>query len=365
MTVFIIAEAGVNHNGDKESMLKLVDAAKEVGASAIKFQTYKTENLVTINASKAQYQKVQTDPKQTQYEMLKHLELSESDHHELLAYCNKKNIEFMSSAFDLDSFHFLVNEIGLERLKIPSGEITNAPLLLAHSQTKLDIILSTGMSTLDEIKEALGVLAFGLTNGKNPSKKNFKAAYSSNLGKSALKEKVSLLQCTTEYPAPANEINLKSMETLRETFNLKVGLSDHSNNDLVPITAVALGASIIEKHFTLDKNMEGPDHQASMLPDEFKNMVQAINVVETIMGNELKQPTSSELGNRIVARKSLVAARDINNDEKFSSSNLTTKRPGSGISPMEYWTYLNKRSQKAYKADQLIEKINDRDPTDE
>ncbi len=353
-SIFIIAEAGVNHNGNNDLAFKLVDAAVNAGADAIKFQTFKAESLVTKNATKAKYQRQTTDIDESQFEMLKKLELSHEIYRELIGYCKEKGIQFLSTAFDLESLDFLVNELGLRTLKISSGEITNGPLLLAHAETGCDLIVSTGMATLDEVEDALGVLAFGFTGGKSPSRKNFRAAYNSKAGLQAIKEKVTLLHCTTEYPAPFHEINLNAMHAMREVFGLDIGYSDHSEGITVPISAATLGAVLLEKHFTLDKNLPGPDHKASLDPDELKDMISAIRIVEKILGDPIKKPTFSEIGNREIARRSLVAAKNIDEGASFTEKNLTMKRPGTGISPMRYWDFLGTRSTQSYNEDEVI-----------
>ena len=269
-SIYIIAEAGVNHNGEPNLAFELIDVASGSGADAVKFQTFNSEMLVTKQAAKADYQKVNTKCNENQLSMLKKLELPVSIWFELRDYCNKKNIEFLSTAFDYESLRFLVNEINIDKLKIPSGEITNGPFLLAHAKTGLNIILSTGMSTLEEVREALAVLAYGYLEPRqdgNLSKNLFNEAFISEEGHNMLKEKVTLLHCTSEYPAPYEEINLKAMNTMMEEFCLNVGYSDHSEGVLVPSIATAMGATLIEKHFTLDKTMSGPDHKASLNPD--------------------------------------------------------------------------------------------------
>jgi len=355
---YIIAEAGVNHNGCAEMAFQLVDAAVDAGVDAVKFQTFKAENLLTKNAEKAIYQKQTTDGAESQYAMLKRLELAHEIHHELAQYCREREVEFLSTAFDFDSLSFLVNELKLKKLKIPSGEITNGPLLLAHAQTKHDIILSTGMSTLGEVEEALAVLAFGLLHGDSqsilPSRKAFQKAYFSKAGQQILKEKVTVLHCTTEYPAPPQEIHLNAMVTMRNAFELKIGYSDHSEGIAVPIAAAATGAELIEKHFTLDRTLPGPDHQASLEPDELKAMVDGIRMVENAMGSGVKGASESELKNRPIARKSLVVSSRIMKGDQFSEKNLVSLRPGDGTSPMKYWEMLGKRSQQDYEAGEQI-----------
>jgi len=383
MSVFIIAEAGVNHNGNLETARQLVDAAVAAGADAVKFQTFKAENLVTRHAGKAAYQKITTakdggsvaigrepmrptDADENQLTMLKRLELKYELHFQLLAYCQKLGIEFLSTAFDFESLDFLVRELGVETLKVPSGEITNGPFLLAHAQTGKPIILSTGMATLGEVETALGVLAFGYLaiagatgsvgslQQRQPSSSAFQKAYSSAQGQAVLREKVTLLHCTSEYPTPMENINLKAMDVLQQAFGLRVGYSDHSVGLVVPVAAVARGATVIEKHFTLDRTQQGPDHKVSLEPDELKAMVQGIRDVEKALGQGLKGPQPMELENQKVVRKSLVARCSISSGECFTETNLTIKRPGTGKSPMDYWALLGESSNRNYDADELI-----------
>ena len=356
--IYVIAEAGVNHNGSSEMALQLVDAAVEAGADAVKFQTFTAEKLVTKSADKAEYQKKTSGAEESQFDMLKRLELSYEMHHQLIEYCSNKGITFLSTAFDTDNLHFLVDDLGLTTLKIPSGEITNGPLLLEHAQTGCDLILSTGMATLGEVEEALGVIAFALLGSEaqnaKPSQAAFQQAYFSEQGQALLKDKVTVLHCTTEYPAPPEEINLNAMVTMQQAFGLKTGCSDHSEGITVPIAASAMGATLIEKHFTLDKSLPGPDHKASLEPDELRDMVTAIRMVEWVMGNGVKGPTPSEIKNRPIARKSLIAATDIKQGEKFSEENVTVKRPGTGISPMKYWGMVGKIAQSDIDKESLI-----------
>lgn len=358
MSVFIIAEAGVNHNGQKDIAIDLIEAAAEAKVDAVKFQTFTTEKLVTQNAEKADYQQHTTDSDGTQYEMLKQLELSFETFQDLKVHCSKRGIEFLSTAFDLDSLSFLVENLQLPKLKIPSGEITNGPLLFAHALTKRDLIVSTGMATFGEIEEALGVIAFGMLSDKEqnviPSKEEFKKAFISDEGQKVLKSKVTLLHCTTEYPASDKEINLKVIETMRSAFGLKVGYSDHSEGLTVPIAAAVLGAEIIEKHFTIDRTLPGPDHKASLEPGELNKMVSAIRSVETITGNGQKIPSAAEISNLKVARKSIVAMCEIKKGERFSEDNLTIKRPGVGRSPMDYWDLLGQTSEHDYLPDEIV-----------
>lgn len=354
--VFIIAEAGVNHNGDEKLAFQLVDAAIDAGADAVKFQTFKTENVVTKKASKAVYQKQTTGNDETQFEMIKKLELSHESHEKLRDYCRHNGILFISTAFDSESLHFLNQSMRLELLKIPSGEITNGPLLLEYAYTGCDLILSTGMSTLGEIEDALGVIAFGLLKGLEikPCKEAFRDAYSSKEGLELLKNKVTLLHCTTDYPALVEDINLLAMRTMEQSFGLRVGYSDHSDGVVISIAAAAMGAKVIEKHFTLNKKLPGPDHQASLEPDELKFMVDGIRQVELAMGHGFKIPTEIEKINAMVARKSLVAKCNINKGEFLTEANLTSKRPASGKSPMDYWEALGNRMQKSFYEDENI-----------
>ncbi|WP_348709024.1 N-acetylneuraminate synthase [uncultured Pseudoalteromonas sp.] len=351
----IIAEAGVNHNGSDELAYALVDAAYQAGANIVKFQTFKAKNIVTEDAEQAEYQVTNSGQKESQFAMLKRLELSYDTHHKLVKYCQDKGIEFLSTAFDSESLDFLVNDLGITRLKLPSGEITNAPLVLEHARTGCDLIVSTGMATLSEIEQVLSVIAYGYLNKLDPpTDELLQAAYFSDEGKRLLKQKVTLLHCTTEYPAPFNDINLNAMDTMADSFKLAVGYSDHSEGITVPIAAVAKGAVLIEKHFTVDKNLPGPDHKASLDPIELKNMVDGIRIVEQVLGDGIKGPRPSEVKNKAVARKSLVAAKNIAVGETFSVSNLAVKRPGSGINPIHFWRYLGSESKQGYKAGDLI-----------
>jgi len=355
--VYIIAEAGVNHNGSSELAFQLIDAAVSAGADAVKFQTFKAETLVTKDAKKAVYQAQLTDPNESQYEMLKRLELDYQTHFKLLEYCKIKGIDFLSTAFDLESLNFIVNELNVKTLKIPSGEITNGPLLLANARTGCNLIISTGMATHEEVANALSVVSFGLIDKLKklkPSKKAFKEAFMSLSGQLILKEKVTLLHATSQYPTLPEDVNLKGMTTMNKFFNLNVGYSDHTEGIMVPIMASTLGASIIEKHFTLDKSFPGPDHKASLDPSELKDMVVAIRSVSTIMGDGIKKPRDTELQNKDMVRKSIVAASSIKKGDFFSDKNIIIKRPGIGVSPFEYWELLGQMSQNNYEVDELI-----------
>ena len=328
--VFIIAEAGVNHNGDYNTALKMIDAAKAAGADAIKFQTFRSEKLVSRNAQKAEYQKRNTHNDDSQLDMLKKLELSFREFSMLKDYCDEQGILFLSTPFDFDSIDFL-NQMELPLFKIPSGEITNLPYLMAIARTRRDIILSTGMADIPEIDAALQVLQ----------------KYGAG--------QISLLHCTTEYPAPMREVNLNAIQTLKHQFGLPVGYSDHTAGIEVSIAAAAVGAVILEKHFTLDKTMDGPDHKASLEPAELSALVHAVRNIEAAMGAGSKKPTPSEIKNKEIARKSIVAARDIQKGELFTEDNLTVKRPGNGISPMKWFDVIGTAAPRAFREDELIE----------
>ncbi|MDP3292540.1 MAG: N-acetylneuraminate synthase [Sulfuricurvum sp.] len=331
MSIFIIAEAGVNHNGSIELAKALIDVAAQSGADAVKFQTFKADKLVSKTAQKASYQKETTDADESQYAMIKKLELDERAHHALIDHCKKKNILFLSTAFDHESID-LLNHLGMEIFKIPSGEITNLPYLRHIGSLKKEVILSTGMATLDEIDAALHVLTTAGT----------------------AKEKITILHATTEYPCPIEEVNLRAMDTIRETFDIRVGYSDHTRGIEVPIAAAAMGASVIEKHFTLDRQMEGPDHKASLEPDELIAMVQAIRNIEKALGDGIKQPSPSEMKNIPIARKSIVASRAIQKGERLSAENITVKRPALGISPMLWDEIIGTIASKNYHEDEAI-----------
>jgi N-acetylneuraminate synthase len=353
--IYIIAEAGVNHNGSLETALRLVDAAAEAAANAIKFQTFRTDKLTSRVAPKAQYQMQTTAANELQHEMLSKLELGIEDHRSLIRRCQENRIQFLSTPFDLESLDLLVGSFDIPMLKISSGDLSNGPLLLAAARSGKPVILSTGMGTVTDIEAALGVLAFGYRRSTEISSlAAFRNAYRSDEGQKALKDNVILLQCTTEYPVPFGEVNLRVMETLRRIFGCRVGLSDHSQGIAVPVAAAALGATVIEKHFTLDRNLPGPDHKASLEPGEFAEMIKYIRDVEAALGTATKAPTASEVNNMPITRKSLMAACTIKKGEVFSESNLTAKRPGNGISPMYYWNWLGKVADRDYAPDELI-----------
>ncbi|MHB1126569.1 MAG: N-acetylneuraminate synthase [Bacillota bacterium] len=353
--VYIIAEAGVNHNGSIDIATELINVAADAGANAVKFQTFRAEELTIKSAPKASYQIKNTDIEESQYDMIKKLELSEHAHKVLLKHCRTRGIEFLSTPFDLKSIELLARKLELARLKLPSGELTNSLLLLKAAQTGKPLILSTGMSDLREIENALGVLAFGYTQAEEkPSLMAFHKAFYSEVGQVALKKNLILLHCTSEYPAPFEDVNLKAMDTLRSAFGLPVGLSDHTPGIAITIAAAARGACAIEKHFTLDKNLPGPDHKASLEPDELKLMVRSIREVECALGNGLKIPSSGEINNREIVRKSVVAARNIKRGELLDETNLTVKRPGNGISPMNFWELMGQEAEKDYHEDELV-----------
>lgn len=331
--VLIIAEAGVNHNGSMELARKLVDAAAEAGVDMVKFQTFKAEKLVTIDAEQAEYQQKNTGKSESQYAMLKRLELSERDHEELIAYCKQKGVRFFSTAFDMESLEYL-HSLHMGIWKIPSGEITNYPYLKKIASYGEPVILSTGMSGMEDIQAALDVL---LSSGLN-------------------KEDITLLHCNTEYPTPWDDVNLKAMPALGEHFGVKFGYSDHTVGIEVPIAATALGATIIEKHFTLDKTLPGPDHRASLEPDELAAMVKAIRHIEQALGSSQKAVTPSEQKNMQVARKSIVAAKDICRGDILLEDCLAVMRPGTGISPMLWNEVVGSVATRDYKKGECIER---------
>ena len=356
MSVLVIAEAGVNHNGDPALALKLVEAAAAAGADAVKFQTFRADQVAVAAAPKAAYQAANTGAAESQLAMLRRLELSADSHLLLRDRARALGIEFLSTAFDSDSLAFLVERVGIGRIKIPSGEVTNGPLLAAMAATDLPMILSTGMCELAEIAEALDLIAWvRVHRGPPPARAAMAGMARSPEGRAALDSHLTLLHCTTEYPAPPDEINLRAMATLAASFALPVGLSDHSEGVTVAVAAVALGARVIEKHFTLDRALPGPDHRASLEPDELARMVAEIRLVERALGSPDKAPTVSELGNRQMARRSLVAARPLRAGDRFGSETLTAKRPGSGLSPLLAWDLAGKTARRDYLADEAID----------
>lgn len=351
--VFIIAEAGVNHNGCLERAKRMIDCAFDSGADAVKFQSFEAAKLVTKDAAQAEYQEKNTRNNQSQYDLLKSLEFSKNQFKELKHYADEKGILFLSTPFDGDYLDFLVDELHMNYIKIPSGEVTNAPFLLKIAKKRKNVILSTGMCTLDDIQKALSVLALGYSNDdKMPTD------FSSMSEKqwALLCQHVSILHCTTDYPTPYHDVNLNVLHTFSKTFQgMNVGYSDHTLDIFVPIAAVAMGAHIIEKHFTLDRALEGPDHKASLQPEELKKMCEGIRAVEKSLGSFEKTPTPTELKNRNVARKSLVANTSIQKGDLFSQDNLTCKRPGSGLSPMHYWDFIGRSACRDYRADDVIQ----------
>ena len=331
MSVFIIAEAGVNHNGSIKLAKELIDVASDAGADAVKFQTFKAETLVSKSAQKASYQKETTDGKESQFDMLKKLELDVATHRELIEYCHPKKIMFLSTPFDLESIE-LLDSLGLEIFKIPSGEITNLPYLMAIAKLNKKVILSSGMATMQEIRDAFEVL---VQNGTQ-------------------KENITILHANTMYPTPMEDVNLNAMLTIKKELNVEVGYSDHTLGIEVPTAAVAMGASVIEKHFTLSCEMEGPDHKSSLEPQELKAMVKAIRNIEKALGSFEKKPSPSETPNILVARKSIVASKAIQKGELLSESNLTVKRPAGGINPMRWDEIVGRVAQKSYDVDEMI-----------
>jgi N-acetylneuraminate synthase len=354
--VFIIAEAGVNHNGDIEIAKRLIEVAADAGADAVKFQTFRSEHVISRLAPKAEYQTRTTAVDESQLDMVRKLELSEAQHEVLVSHAKTRNIDFLSTPFDLESLRLLTQRFGMRSIKIPSGEITNAPFLLSVARAAETVIVSTGMSTLGEVEMALGVLAFGFcTSDKaTPKTGDFERAFASEPGRQALNKRATLLHCTSEYPTPFNEVNLRAMDSLAAAFDLPVGYSDHTPGIHISLAAVARGARIIEKHFTLDRGSPGPDHRASLEPNELCEMVSAIRNIERALGDGIKCPTDSEWKNRNVARRSLVASRAIRAGDVFTEDNLSCKRPGTGISPFRYWDFLGRAADSSYLEDELL-----------
>ncbi|MBJ6359976.1 N-acetylneuraminate synthase [Paenibacillus sp. GCM10012307] len=355
--VTIIAEIGVNHNGSLQLAKQLVEVAADAGADAVKLQTFRADRLVSRQAAKAEYQRQTTDAGETQYDMLRRLELSVIDHEALLRQCRELNIELLSTPFDLESADMLTRHLGLGAIKVSSGDATNAPLLVQLGRSGKPVLLSTGMCTLADVEEALSALAFGYTRpiASRPSRETFRHAYLSAVGRQALAERVTLLHATTEYPAPYDSINLQAMDTLSAAFGLPVGLSDHTEGIAVAIAAAARGAAVIEKHLTLDCGMEGPDHQASLAPAAFRELVRSVRQVEASLGSSLKIPAPQESENAKLVRRSLIAAQDIDEGEVLTEDHLAVKRPGGGLSPFAYWELLGTRSKRAYRKDELLE----------
>jgi N,N'-diacetyllegionaminate synthase len=332
LKTLIIAEAGVNHNGDLDLARQLIDVAAEAGADLVKFQTFSADRLVTSNAKKAEYQNLNTDASESQHAMIRGLELTRNMHESLISHCKTRKIQFFSTGFDPESIDLLV-ELGIDRFKVPSGEITNLPYLRHIGHYGKSVILSTGMATLGEIEAALAVLERS----------------------GVPRDRITVLHCNTEYPTPMADVNLRAMLAIREAFGVAVGYSDHTNGIEVAIAAVALGATVIEKHFTVSRNLPGPDHKSSLEPDELKAMVLALRNVERAMGDGIKRPSASEEKNKVVARKSIVAASAIRAGEPFSARNLAVKRPGSGLSPMRWDEVLGRIAPRDFSRDDLIE----------
>lgn len=350
----IIAEAGVNHDGNLEKALALVDAAADAGADIVKFQTFNAKALASGTAKKAAYQQRTTDAGESQLAMLERLELPQATHHTLIARAEERGIAFLSTPFDDASLAFLLS-LELPRIKIGSGDLTNAPLLHAAARAGARLILSTGMATLGEIEEALGVLAHGYGRSNDPPGiAAFRAAWRDPAARTALARHVTLLHCTTDYPCPIRDVNLAAMATMRSAFQLPVGYSDHTGGFEVSVAAVALGATIIEKHLTLDRNAQGPDHAASLEPSDFKRMVSAIRNVEAALGDGVKTPKESEIGNVPVARKSIVAARALKVGEIIGPADVTAKRPGAGRPPIDYWSLIGTAAPRALEPDDPV-----------
>lgn len=353
--VLVIAEAGVNHNGSLEMAIQLVDAAAEAGADVVKFQTFKAELLATAHAAKASYQVANTKQDGGQLAMLRALELGFDDHHTLVEHCRRRGIRFMSTGFDSQSLAF-VGALEVPAIKIPSGDITCAPLLLQAAQLRKRLLVSSGMSTLTDIERALAVLSWGLLNDGQPSDQGeIDACYFSAEGQRVLRDHVTLLHCVTQYPAPAESINLRAMDTMARAFGLPVGYSDHTLGIEMSIAAVARGAVVIEKHFTLDRTLPGPDHLASLEPGELKHMVSAIRNIEAGLGNTRKLPAPVERPNRAVARRSIVARRPIAAGEPLTLDMLDCKRPGIGMSPMDIWSLIGRPAARDFAKDDPIE----------
>jgi len=352
--VFIIAEAGVNHNGDLARALDLVDAAAAAHADAVKFQTFRAEKVVNSAASKAEYQRKSDDDEELQVDLLRALELTFDEHFVLKERCEERSIEFMSTPFDTASAEFLVHQIGVDRLKVPSGEITNAPFLIRLAQFGKPILLSTGASTLNEVRAALTLLADGIAGNDMTGWTEDRIDFDAETAE-LLASRITVLHCTTEYPAPVEDLNLRVIPKMAEALRVPIGLSDHSLGIFAPIAAVAMGAVAIEKHFTLDRQLEGPDHAASLEPDELATMVQCIRETSSALGDGVKRPMPSEQANRNVIRRSLFAATDIPKGAHIAPENLTALRPGSGGSPMDYWRLIGKAARNEYKAGDQID----------
>jgi N-acetylneuraminate synthase len=352
--VFVIAEAGVNHNGSLDMARRLIDTAADAGADVVKFQSFRAELLVTRRAEKAAYQVTNTGQDGDQLAMLKGLELSLEDTRALVDHCRDRGIRFMSTAFDMPSLHFLAG-LDMPAVKIPSGDLTYGPMLLAAARLGRPLIVSTGMATLGEVDEALSVIAFGLTRDGDPTDRAaLEAARFSAEGQSALERTVTLLHCTTQYPAPPEAVNLRAMDAMADAFGLRVGYSDHTSGTAVSVAAVARGAKVIEKHFTLDRALPGPDHAASLEPAELSAMIADVRTVEAALGSARKGPDAIEVPNRRIARRSLVAARPIAAGAQIVADDLTAKRPADGLSPMRAWDLIGRVAYRDYGPDDLV-----------
>jgi N-acetylneuraminate synthase len=355
--VYIIAEAGVNHDGSPDDALRLVDAAADAGADCVKFQTFRADALATTRAPKASYQQRTTDAAQPQQDMLRQLELPPRAYHALMAQARKRGIDFLSTPFDAQSLDFLVRELKLRRIKIGSGDLTNAPMLLEAASAGRAVILSTGMATLAEVRDALAALAFGYARRTEPpSAGAFAAAWAKAAVRAALRGKVTLLHCTTEYPAPAQSVNLKAMDTLAQSFALPVGYSDHTLGIEIAIAAAARGAVMIEKHLTLDPGRQGPDHAASLSPETFRKMVEAVRLVEAALGDGRKRPQPAEIKNIPVARKALVAGKPIAKGEILTAENIAIKRPAVGLAPANLWSLMGTPAKRNYAVDDALDR---------
>lgn len=353
--VYIIGEAGVNHNGQRDLAFALVDAAADAGVDAVKFQTFDAERLASKSAPKAAYQKQQTEATESQLAMLKKLELPRAWHHELRTYSRQKGIEFLSTAFDSDSLTFL-DGLGMPLFKVPSGELTNAPLLWQFARTRKPLILSTGMATLSEVEQGLAIVAHALNVDCEPaSMAEVWHAWSNAKYRNSLRGHITLLHCTSQYPTPFNEVNLRGMDTLASAFSLDVGYSDHTEGILIPVAAVARGAKVIEKHFTLDRRLPGPDHKASLEPTELKQMVSDIRALQMALGDGSKAPQVSEWDTRQAARQQVVAARDIPAGTDLKREDLTTARSGRGLPPTELWELVGMSVNRTFAAGEIIE----------
>lgn len=351
----IIAEVGVNHNGDINLAIELIDRAVYCGADYVKFQCFSSSALVTPHARKAPYQEKGNGQNESQFEMLSRLELTEKNHLQIVQHCKARNIEYLASAFNERAIDFLSKQLGQKKLKIGSGELTNGPLLLKAARSGMEIFLSTGMSFLSEVEEAISVIAFGMTQQREPqSRDDLKSILTMPSARDLIKKKLTLLHCTSEYPAPIEDINLLAMKTMKDAFGVRVGYSDHARGNAMSIAAVAHGATLIEKHLTLDRNMHGPDHAASIEPEEFLTLVQDIRAVEKGIGCGIKQPSEVELINSKIVRKRIVSCKKLNAGDKITRNDITTKRSSKGICSMNYWDIIGRIIKNSIDADTPI-----------